>query len=93
MSERALPIVAKKSFRDNSVSIGINLRCWGHGDGVKIAASTELTTEQARVLAWSLINLADAAEAKSIAKAAAEERRKKWFDREVAAGRMVRMEW
>ncbi|CAH2606489.1 conserved protein of unknown function (plasmid) [Rhodovastum atsumiense] len=84
------PVVAKKSFKDGHVAVGVQLRCRGFGnDSAKIDASTDLTTDQARALARSLVELAEQAEAKVAAKAAADERRRKCRDREVAAGRMV----
>lgn len=83
------PLVAKKSFADGCVQVGIKLKAsgWGH-DHVRLVASTELTTTQARDLAAALVALADEADARVARRAAAEERRKKWRDREIAAGRM-----
>ena len=82
------PIVAKKSFRDGHVSIGVRLKCGAYGDTARIDAGCELAVAQARELARSLIELADEAEARAVKKAAADERRAKWRDREIAAGRM-----
>ena len=61
---------------------------WSSGSA-KIEAGTDLTTEQARALAQSLIEAADKADAKLSAKSAADARRQGWRDREIAAGRMV----
>lgn len=82
-------IVAKKSYRDGCVTISVRLKSSGFGDGVRVEGSTELTTEASRELARSLIELADQADARTASKTAAEDRRRKWRDREVAAGRMV----
>lgn len=91
MSERTAPIIAKKSYKDGHVALAIRLRSGGWGDSVKIEGSAELTSEQARALAHSLTELADASDAKVAAKAASEDRRRKWRYREIAAGRMVQM--
>jgi hypothetical protein len=88
------PIEAHKSYHDGQVSIQVHLKCSGYGNSAaRIDGSTELTVEQARSLAVALTTLADAAEAKVAAKAAAAARRKAWRDREVAAGRMKIMPW
>ncbi len=83
------PLVAKKSFSDGCVQVGIKLKAggWGH-DRAQIVASTDITTAQARALAQALVALADEADARVVRKVAAEERRKNWRDREIAAGRM-----
>lgn len=86
---KAAKIVAKKSYRDGYVAIGVVLKCSGFGDSAKITGVTDLTTEQARDLAQSIIRLADQADAKIAAKSTETDRRQKWYDREVAAGRMV----
>jgi hypothetical protein len=84
-------IAAKKSFTEGRVSIAIALRphpMWGH-DRARIDASTELTTAEARALAQSLVALADESDARAARTAAADERRRRWREREVAAGRMA----
>lgn len=81
-------ITAKKSFKDGHVRVRVILQSGWHGDHVKLEGTTDLTSAQARELAASLIAEADRADAKVAAKAASDERRKKWRDREVAAGRM-----
>ena len=87
-------ITTKKSFRDGHVAIRIVLKASGYiGDSASVTGDTELTTTQARALALELTVLADAADAKVQAKAEAEERREKYRAREIAAGRMVVMEW
>lgn len=88
--KRTPPVIAKKSFRDGHVALGITLKAPGWpGDSVQVNASTELTTDEARELAQAILTLADEADAKVERKAAAEARRQKWRDREVAAGRRV----
>jgi hypothetical protein len=84
MSDR---IAAGKAFHARSVSVHIHLKCVGFSNGhVNIDGATELTTEQARALAQSLVAQADAADAKADAKAAVEQRKQNWRDREVAGG-------
>jgi len=83
------PITAIKSYGAGKVGIRAQFKCSGYGDRATIATSTDLTTEQARALAAALVALADQADAKVAAEAASKERRKKYQDREIAAGRMV----
>ena len=79
----------KKSYKDGHVSVRVVLKAHGwKSDSLKIEGSTDLTSEQARELAKLLVAEADRTEAKVAAKAASEARRKKWRDREVAAGRL-----
>ena len=82
-------ISAKKSYKEGHVSVRVclNARGW-QSDNIKLEGSTDITSAQARDLAKSLIAEADRTDAKVEAKAASEARRKKWRDREVAAGRM-----
>lgn len=88
--KRNSSVIAKKSFRDGHVALNITLKAWGHYcDSIRVNASTELTTDEARELARAIAALADEADAKVERKAAAEARRRKWRDREVAAGRRV----
>lgn len=86
------PITAVRSHHKGHVGVGIQLRCSGWNTAsATIKASTDLTTEQARALAQSLIQLADLADAKVAAEAARQARRQKWRQREIAAGRMIVM--
>ena len=89
--EKANPAVAKKSYKDGHVSVGFTLKARDrHGGGsVKAEANTDITTAQARELAAALIEQADKADAKVSAKVAHEERRRKYREREIAAGRMI----
>ena len=92
VTQTTLALAAKKSYRDGHVAVSIRLKCGGYNsDRAKIESSTELTIQQARALAQSLIDEADKAAAKVEAKAAAEDRRKKYREREIAAGRMIVM--
>lgn len=86
-------LAAKSSYREGHVAVGITLRAssWP-GDRTRITASTDLTTEEARALAGSLMRLADAEDAKIAKRAASAERRKAWRRREIASGRMVMLE-
>lgn len=63
-------------------------KSWSYGNGIRIEASAQITTAQARELAAALIEYADREDAKVAADKAREDRRKAWRDREVAAGRM-----
>lgn len=85
-------IVAKKSWQDGHVTLNVALNCRSYlGDTCRITGSTKVTSDQARALAASLIDLANKADEKVTIKAAAEARRKKWRDQQVAAGRMIEM--
>lgn len=82
-------IVAKKSYKEGHVSVRIDLKSQGwQSASVNVQATTDLSSVQARELAKSLLAEADRTDAKVAAKAASEGRRKKWRDREVAAGRL-----
>lgn len=82
-------ITAKRSYKDGHISVHVSLSSRGwQSDTVKVEGSADLSSDQARELAKSLVAEADRADAKVAAKAASEMRRKKWRDREVAAGRM-----
>ena len=81
---------ATKSFRDGCVNLRATLRASGCGrSSIKIQASDDLTTMDARLLAADLIQLADLADAKVAKKAAEEDRRQKYREREISAGRMT----
>lgn len=92
MSERktTCPVAVRKSNSIDHIAISIRLACrdWRSGHA-KIEAGTAITTEHARDLARELIALADSADARKAAKATSEARRRKWRDREIAAGRMI----
>lgn len=82
-------IGVKRSYKDGHVSVRINLKANGwKSDSINVQGGTDLTSAQARELAKSLLAEADRVDAKVAAKAASEARRKKWRDREVAAGRL-----
>ena len=66
----------------------VALQSGWYGDHIKLEGTTDLTSAEARDLAASLVAEADRADAKVAAKTASDERRKKWRDREVAAGRL-----
>ena len=88
MSTDKPAISAAKSFKDGHVKINIRLKCDGYGDGARIEAGTHLTTAQARALAADITAQANKKDEETIAVAAAKERRQKWRDREISAGRM-----
>ena len=90
MSDKSEPAVtARKSYQDRSVAVAIVLKCGGYGPSANITAKVDITVAQARELAGSLITLADQSDAKAAAKDAAEQRRRKWREQVVKAGRMI----
>jgi len=88
MSDKPNPFVVKKAFTKGEVAVHAKLKSWSYGNGIRIEASAQITTAQARELAAALIEYADREDAKVAADKAREDRRKAWRDREVAAGRM-----
>lgn len=78
-----------KSYKDGHVGLRFSLkaRAWS-GDSIRIDGGSDLSTDQARDMAKALIEQADRADASVAKKRAAEERRQKWRDREIAAGRL-----
>lgn len=83
----AAPIIVKKSYKDGCVSVRVTLKAGGYGH-LKAEGDADLKSDEARALAKSLIEEADKADAKVAAKAVSAERRRKYRDREIAAGRM-----
>lgn len=83
-------LTAIKGYRDGRV--GVRVLVHGGGsfgrDDVRVTATTYLTTAEAREFAAGLIQRADDEDARMAKKQAAEDRRRAWRDREVAAGRM-----
>jgi hypothetical protein len=93
MSEKAT-FIPKKSYKDGHVSVGVRLKSRGWHTGhasIRLEGSADITSAQARELATALTLCADKADAKVAAKRKHEENRKKWREREVAAGRMIVM--
>lgn len=91
MTEKAI-FIPKKSYKDGHVSVGVQLksRGWHTGDAtIKMEGKADIPSLEARQLANDLVLCADAADAKLAKKAKLEENRRKYIDREVAAGRMV----
>lgn len=82
-------VTIKKSYKDGHVGLRVSMKAsdWS-GDSLKVDGAVDLTSIQARELATALIEEADKVDAKVAAKKASDERRKKWRDREIAAGRM-----
>ena len=84
---------AKKSYKEGHVSVRFDLKARGwHSASVNVHGTTDLSSAQARELAKALLVEADRSDAKVAAKTSLEERRKKWRDREVAAGRIKTVE-
>ena len=79
----------KKSYKDGHVGLRFSVKASGwHGDSIKIDGGSDLSTAEARDLAKALIEEADRADKKVADKKASDERRQKYRDREIAAGRM-----
>lgn len=79
----------KKSYRDGHVGLRFSVKASGwHGDSIRIDGGSDLSTAAARDLATALVEEANRADAKVAAQKASEERRHKWREREIAAGRM-----
>jgi len=86
-------MTVKKSYTDGHIAVGLVLKTQGwHSDSISVTATTDLTIQQAREFAASLLAKADAQEARVKAKQQAKERRGRWREREIAAGRMVVMD-
>lgn len=82
-------ITVKRAYRDGSVRLGIILKASGYGhDSVNIDGNCELFTVEARDLAANIIEEANRVDAVEAKKKAAEQRRKKWRDREIESGRL-----
>ncbi len=77
-----------KSYKDGHVGLRASMKGDGRGDSIKMDAGTDLSSIRARDLAQALIEEANRADAKVATKKASDERRQKYRDREVAAGRM-----
>lgn len=79
----------KKSYKDGHVGLRFSLKASGwHGDSIRIEGGADLSTAAARALAVALVEEADRVDAKVRAKVASDDRRQKYRDREIAAGRM-----
>jgi len=83
------PMRVKRSYREGHVSVGVKLKARGwQGESITVEGGTDLTTDQAKALAAALIEAAHQEEDKIAKKAAHTERRAKWREKEIAAGRM-----
>ena len=80
-------ITVQKSFSDGKIGVKIKLKSGGWRPSIRIEASTELTTLQARVFAAALITAADLEDTKIAKKQAEKDRKRAYQDREIAAGR------
>ena len=81
-------LTAIRSYHAKCVAVRVHLRP-GYA---RIDATTNLTTDEARMFAKRLVELADLEDAAQAKKDASEERRKRWREREIAAGRMIVMD-
>jgi len=77
-----------KSHSDGCVGVRVNLRGDGWNPSVSVQASASVTVADARALAADLIRQADDVDDKETKKRAKIERRQKYWEREIAAGRM-----
>lgn len=77
----------KKSYRDGCIGLRFSLKANGW-NALKVEGGSDLPTAEARALADAIIAEADRADAKVAAKKAADERRQKYREREIAAGRL-----
>ena len=80
--------IVKRSYKDSHVAVRVSMRAGYHGDSARIDGATDISAAQARELATALTQEADRAEARAAAKKASEDRRQKWREREIAAGRL-----
>lgn len=85
-------ISVKRSYRDGCVKVAVKMKASGfREDSVTVGGSCDISTDDARALATALIAEADRVDAKVVKEKASAERRAKWREREMAAGRMVSM--
>lgn len=83
-------VAVKRSYKAGHVGLKVSLKSDGwRSDSIKVDGSADLSTDEARDLAAALIEAADREDEKAAKKAASEVRRRKWREREIAAGRMV----
>jgi hypothetical protein len=83
------PFTVTKSNKAGHIGLRVAMRAGGWtGASIAVQASANLSTTDARELAAALIRQADAEDAKVEKKQAHEVRRRKWKDREIAAGRI-----
>lgn len=82
------PIEAARSYSDGKVAIKGTVNSRGYNPSIQAKFNLNISVDEARALAAKLIVLADEADAKVAKKAAADARRRKWRDQEIAAGRM-----
>jgi hypothetical protein len=78
-----------KSYKDGHVKVRMDASAhnWFGGNSVSASISVDIDLETARALQTELGAAIEKEAAKMESKRTAEERRKKWRDREVAAGR------
>ncbi len=89
MSKPAFSV--KRAYGDACVRISVALSSHGYGPSVSVNASHEISTAEARELAKNLIAEADRADAAAAKKQAEKGRRAQYTEREIAAGRMVKI--
>lgn len=82
---KAQKLSVKKSYKDGCIALRFSVK---GGYSLKVEGSADLATAEARDLANAMIEECDRVDARIAAKNAAEERRQKWREREIAAGRL-----
>ena len=81
-------INAARHLGDNAIRVTVKGSSWDSENGATLSVWVKISAADARKLAEDLVKLADEADSKIAKKAASEERRRKWREREIAAGRM-----
>lgn len=87
---RKTVVKVSKSFKDGHVALRVEAgaHSWGGGETVSASVSVDLDLATAKALQIAMGEAIEKEAAKVAAKQAYETRRKKWRDREIAAGRM-----
>lgn len=83
-----MPFTVAKACESGRVRIRTRLRAGGFGSSISVQGAADISTADARAFAADLIRQADEEDARVAKKQATEERRRKWREREIAAGRL-----
>ena len=87
MSKQKLTM--KRSYRDGMIGVGVFSKANEYGsDTIRIDATLDVDISDARAFAAALVAEADRLEDVAAKRAAAKDRRMKWREREIAAGRI-----
>ena len=82
---------AKRSFHARHVKLCGAVNPYDHSCSVRLTFAIDMNADDARALASALIAEAEKSDARYQAEVDKRDRRAKWRDREVKAGRMVNM--